>query len=156
MLDDLRTLLHRWRLNLFPAFWCTGARITHLSRDFREIRLRLPLGLRTRNLVGTIFGGSMYAAVDPVYMVMLMRNLGAAYEVWDRAATIRFLRPARETLHARFALEEGELEAIRKAVRIHGRVDRSYEVELASEDGTVHAEVGKVIHVRRRVGGGRA
>jgi len=156
MLADLRTRLLRWRLNLFPAFWCTGSRITHLSPDFREVRLRLPLGLRTRNLVGTIFGGSMYAAVDPVYMLMLMENLDPSYEVWDKAATIRFRRPARETLHASFTLDEGELEAIRRAVAEQGRVDRVYDVELAAADGTVHAEVEKVVHVRRREEGGEA
>lgn len=153
MLDGFRTFLLRWRLNLFPAFWCTGARITHLSPDFRELRLRLPLSLRTRNYVGTIFGGSMYAAVDPVYMVMLIRNLGPRYEVWDRSATIRFRRPARDTLHARFVLDREELEAIRRAVGSEGRVDRTYDVELVSSDGTVHAEVEKVIHVRRRTEG---
>ena len=156
MLEGIRTRFLRWRLNLYPAFWCTGARITHLSPDFREVRIRLPLGLRTRNLVGTIFGGSMYAAVDPIYMIMLMENLESTYEVWDKAATIRFRRPARETLHARFALEEEELEAIRAEVRAEGRVDRTYRVELVSEDGTVHAEVDKVVHVRRRRDGGRS
>jgi hypothetical protein len=34
---------------------------------------------RTRNYVGTIFGGSMYSAVDPIYMVMLTRRLGKDY-----------------------------------------------------------------------------
>lgn len=150
MLDGFRTRLLRWRLNLFPAFWCTGARITHLSPDFRQVRIRLPLSLRTRNYVGTIFGGSMYAAVDPIYMIMLIKNLGPDYEVWDRAATIRFLRPARQALRASFAVDEEELEAIRRAVRSEGRVDRRYDVELVSAEGTVHAEVEKVVHVRRR------
>jgi acyl-coenzyme A thioesterase PaaI-like protein len=153
MLDGLRTRLLRWRLNLFPAFWCTGARITHLSPDLREVRLRLPLSLRTRNYVGTIFGGSMYAAVDPIYMVMLIENLGPAYEVWDKSARIRFRRPATETLFARFTLDEEELAAIRRAVDEEGRVDRTYGVELESSDGTSHAEVEKVIHVRRRSAG---
>lgn len=152
MLDDLRARLLRWRLNLFPAYWCTGARVTHLSPDFRDVRIRLPLNVRTRNYVGTIFGGSMYAAVDPIYMVMLIRNLGSDYEVWDKAARIRFRRPARDALHARFTLDEAELEAIRGAVAEEGRVDRTYHVELAAADGTVHAEVEKVVHVRR--GGG--
>jgi hypothetical protein len=31
-----------------------------------EVRVRVPLGWRTRNYVGTIFGGSMYGAVDPL------------------------------------------------------------------------------------------
>ena len=47
-----------------------------LADDFREVRVKLPLSLRTRNAVGTIFGGSLYGAVDPIYMIMLMRLLG--------------------------------------------------------------------------------
>ena len=60
---------------------CTGARITYVASDFREVRVRLPLSWQTRNYVGTIFGGSMYAAVDPVYMLMLIKNLGKEYIV---------------------------------------------------------------------------
>jgi hypothetical protein len=33
-------------------------------------------------------------------MIMLIKALGPDYIVWDKAATIRFLRPGRETLHA--------------------------------------------------------
>jgi len=60
------------------------------------VRIRLPLIWRTRNYVGTIFGGSLYGAVDPIYMIMLIKALGPDYIVWDKAATIRFLRPGRE------------------------------------------------------------
>jgi len=35
---------------------------------------KVVLGWRTKNYVGTIFGGSMYAAGDGVYMVMLIKN----------------------------------------------------------------------------------
>ena len=57
-----------------------------------EVRVKLPLNWRTRNYVGTIFGGSLYGAVDPVYMIMLMKVLGRDYVVWDKAASIRFRR----------------------------------------------------------------
>ncbi len=62
--------------NWFPAFRGTGGRVTHVADDFREIRLALPLNWRTRNYVGTIFGGSLYAAVDSFYMIMLIQTLG--------------------------------------------------------------------------------
>jgi hypothetical protein len=32
----------------------------------------------------------MYSAVDPIYMVMLIRRLGKDYVVWDKAASIQF------------------------------------------------------------------
>jgi acyl-coenzyme A thioesterase PaaI-like protein len=121
-----------------------------MADDFREVRIRLPLNWRTRNYVGTIFGGSMYAAVDPVYMVMLIENLGPEYEVWDKAASIRFREPGRDTLRARFRLEQGELDEIRSVLETEPKTDRRYSVDLVDGNGTVHATVEKVVHVRKR------
>jgi len=149
MSESLGSRLRRWGFNLFPAYWCTGARITYLADDFREVRIRLPLGWRTRNYVGTIFGGSMYAAVDPVYMLMLIKNLGPDYEVWDKSASIRFRKPARDSLRARFLLPEEEIADIRRTLEEEPTTDRRYTVDLEGEDGEVHATVEKVVHVRK-------
>jgi len=149
MSESLGSRLRRWAFNLFPAYWCTGARITYLADDFREVRIRLPLTWRTRNYVGTIFGGSMYAAVDPVYMLMLIKNLGPDYEVWDKSASIRFRKPGRDTLRARFLLPEEEIVDIRRTLEEEPTTDRRYTVDLEGEDGEVHAEVEKVVHVRK-------
>jgi acyl-coenzyme A thioesterase PaaI-like protein len=150
MAESLRSRMTRLAFNLFPAYRGTGARITYIAGDWREVRIRLPLRLRTRNYVGTIFGGSMYGAVDPIYMVMLIRNLGPDYVVWDKSASIRFRRPGRTTLHARFTLDQAELDAIRAVLETERSVDRTYAVELVDADGVVHARVEKVIHVRRK------
>lgn len=149
--ETFRSRLTRWAFNLFPAYRGTGARITYLAPDWSEVRVRLPLSWRTRNYVGTIFGGSMYGAVDPVYMLMLIKTLGPGYVVWDREATIQFRRPGRTTLYARFLLTEEEVEEIRMALPGPGdRVDRSWTVELTDVSGTVHATIHKVVHIRRK------
>jgi acyl-coenzyme A thioesterase PaaI-like protein len=114
------------------------------------VRLEVPLTLRTRNYVGTIFGGSMYGAVDPVYMVMLIKNLGPDYDVWDKSATIRFKRPGRTTLHARFLLSDDELRSIEAALATAKSVDRVYQVELTDSRGVVHAVVEKTVYVAKR------
>ena len=88
------------------------ARITYIADDWREVRIKLPLNWRTRNYVGTIFGGSMYGAVDPIYMVMLIRILGPTYVVWDKGATLQFKQPGRSTLHACFVLDAAEIDAV--------------------------------------------
>jgi len=144
----------RWKWNFFPALRGTGARIDYASEDMREVRVRLPLNWRTRNYVGTIYGGSMYGAVDPFYMVMLIRNLGPEYVVWDKAATIRFKKPGRTTLYARFRLDEDELDAIRRELAGKRSIDRVYTVDLTDAEGTVHASVEKVIYIahKRREG----
>jgi hypothetical protein len=150
MPESFESRLLRWKFNFFPAYRGTGARVSYIAGDFREVRVRLPLSLRTRNYVGTIFGGSMYAAVDPVYMIMLIRNLGSGYVVWDKSATIRFRKPGRTTLFATFRIEEDELDAIRAATATGEAVDRFYNVDLVDADGLVHASVEKVIYIRRK------
>jgi hypothetical protein len=149
MPESFRSRLLRWRFNLFPAYRGTGARITYVSADFSEVCVKLPLSWRTRNAVGTIFGGSMYGAVDPVYMIMLLRLLGSGYVVWDKAAEIRFLKPGRATLYATFRIGQAELEEIRAAAA-HGPIDRVLTVDLADESGVSHAHVIKTLYIRQK------
>lgn len=151
MPESWRSRLVRWGFNLFPAYCATGARITYVADDFREVRVRLPLSWQTRNYVGTIFGGSMYAAVDPVYMIMLIRNLGPGYIVWDKAACITFRKPGRSALFARFVIDAEELAAIRRGLEQAHHVDRTYVVDLRDAQGVVHATVEKVLYVRKKM-----
>lgn len=148
--ESARTRFLRWYFNVHPAYRGTGGRVTYIASDFAEIRIRLPLNRRTRNYVGTIFGGSIYACTDPMYMIMLIRILGSGYVVWDKAATIRFRKPGRSTLHATFRIEPEEVEAIREATAAGDPIDRVYRTELKDTEGIVHAEIEKVIYIRRK------
>jgi hypothetical protein len=153
MPESLRTRLTRIAYTwLFPAYRGTGGRITYVADDWREVRVEVPLSRRTRNYVGTIFGGSMYGAVDPICMVVLIKALGPGYVVWDKAATIRFRKPGRSTLHARFAVDDAELDAIRGALADAPVTERTYTIQLVDSEGVLHAEVEKLIHIRRRKG----
>lgn len=150
MPESLNSRLMRWRFNHFLCYRGTGARIVYIADDYLEIRVRLPLNRRTRNYWGTIFGGSLYGAVDPVYSVMLIYALNHEFIVWDKSATIQFKQPGRNTLTARFVIPPEELKSIRAALRHQPKIDRVYTVELIDPDGVVCAEVEKVVHIRRK------
>lgn len=150
MAESFRTRLARWGFNWFPAYRGTGGRIEYIAGDWREIRIRVPLNWRTRNYVGTIFGGSMYGAVDPLYMIMLIKLLGSGYEVWDKAATIRFRRPGRSTLRAVFRVSQEELDAIATELAQSSKCERQYTIDLTDDRGTVCATCEKIISIRLR------
>src|ERR1051325_942093 len=139
MPESRETRWLRRKFRFFPAWLGTRARITYIAGDYRGVHVELPLSWRTRNYVGTIFGGSLYASVDPMYMIMLIKLLGSDYIVWDKAASIRFLKPGRSTLYAKFVIEEVELHAIREATKSGAPIDRVYHVELVDRDGVPHA-----------------
>jgi hypothetical protein len=147
----MRSRGFRWLFNIFPAYRGTGGRITYIAGDYREIRIKLPLSWRTRNYVGTIFGGSLYGCVDPMYMIMLIRILGRGYVVWDKAASIRFRKPGRTTLHATFKLDDAEIATIKELTANGDPIDRIYKVELVDNEGVVHAIIDKTIYIRRSV-----
>ncbi|HLY31508.1 MAG TPA: DUF4442 domain-containing protein [Ktedonobacterales bacterium] len=150
MPESFKTSLMRWRFNVFPAYWGTGAHVTYIASDYREVRVKLPLNWRTFNYVGTIFGGSMYGAVDPIYMIMLIQNLGPEYVVWDKAASISFKKPGRSTLYARFTLAQQELDAIRAALAEERSLDRVYQIDLTDKNGAICATVEKTLYIRRK------
>jgi len=150
MRESFTTFLHRLAFNFWPCYRGSGGRVRFIAADWSEVRVRLPLSWRTRNYVGTIYGGSMLSAIDPFFMIMLIHRLGPGFEVWDKAATIRYRKPGRATLTARLTLPPGEEAAIRAALEGARSVDRTYRVELVDAAGVVHAEVEKVVYVRLR------
>jgi len=148
--ESLRTRILRWGLNLYPGLRGSGGRVTFIARDYHEIRIRLPLNWRTRNYIGSIFGGSMFSVSDPVYMLMLIHLLGEKYFVVDKAGSIKFIKIARTTLYATFRISPEEVAAIRDLLEQQEKLDRVYSVDLVDAQGVVHATVERTVHIRKR------
>ncbi|MEM6638539.1 MAG: DUF4442 domain-containing protein [Pseudomonadota bacterium] len=138
----------KYAFNLSPMYRRTTARITSMTPDLMHATIKLPLSWRNRNYVGSIFGGSLYSAVDPIYMVQLINILGDGYVVWDKAATIRFRRPGRETLYADFVYTQEEIESIRQAADEQGEFvfDKAVALTDRAREKTF-CEVTKTLYV---------
>jgi acyl-coenzyme A thioesterase PaaI-like protein len=137
-------------LRLYPPYLGAGVRVTRAAPDLSRIDVAMPLTAWNRNYVGTHFGGSLYSMCDPFLMLMLMTRLGPGYTVWDKAASIEFLRPGRGTVSARFELDAAQVEEIRRAADDGGKVLPRFDVVIHDEEGEPIARVEKVLYVRRR------
>jgi acyl-coenzyme A thioesterase PaaI-like protein len=134
-------------LSLYPPYLGAGIRVK-ASPDLRTFEARMKLRWWTRNYVGTQFGGSLYAMCDPFFMLILVEALGRGYVVWDKAATIRFLRPGRGTVHATFHIPLVEIEEIRAAADAGRKVEPTFRARVLDDAGEVVAEVEKLLYVR--------
>ena len=150
MAESWKIKLLRWRFNWYPAFRKTGARIIYISEDLLETRVRLPLCRATRNIHGTIYGGSMYAAVDPLHAVMMAAHLGPDYHVWMKSAKIEFRRPGHGDLYAHACLKRQDIEAVRAALLREDKVDRDFAISLADKAGAISALFTLTLHFCRR------
>ena len=116
-----RARMVRMGFNLHPAFRGTGGRVEHVAPDLSHIRIRLPLSWRTRNVVGSIYGGSLFAVTDGLHPMMLMAALGEDVIVWDKAASIRYRKPGYSTLYADFSLDADEVALAIESARLPGK-----------------------------------
>jgi acyl-coenzyme A thioesterase PaaI-like protein len=140
----------RRMLNIWPPFLFSGISILEISKDFRHAQVRLKKKMLTSNYVGTLFGGSLFAMTDPFYMVMVMKNLGKDYIVWDKRSEIEYVSPGKSTVYAEFHLWDEQLEEIKREVAATGKYLKWFEVEIKSADETVVAIVKKQIYVRKK------
>ena len=140
----------RRMLNFWPPFLFSGITVLEVSKDFRHAKVRLKKKMLTSNYVGTLFGGSLFAMTDPFYMVMVLKNLGKNYIVWDKRSEIEYVSPGKTTVYAEFNLTDADLAEIKQEVALSGKYLRWFEVEIKSADGTVVAIVKKQIYVRAK------
>jgi acyl-coenzyme A thioesterase PaaI-like protein len=140
----------RLGMNLWPPFLFTGIHVAEIAADYRSARTELRMRPWNRNYVGTHFGGSLFAMTDPFWMLLLMQQLGREYYVWDKAATIEFVKPGRGTVSAAFAIDEAVLEEIRAATADGAKYLRWFENEVTDSGGDVVARVRKQVYVRRK------
>lgn len=151
MTESWRTRLQRLKFNLAPVYRGTGGRVRYIRDDWQEVRVEIPYSWRTKNYMGTTFGGSIYGACDPMHAMLLIKNLDESeYAVWDTEATVDFRRPGKTDLYATFELDDDEIADVKRAVDAEGAVDRAYEVDVVDDDGVVHATVENVVHVSER------
>jgi len=137
-------------LSLYPPFFGAGVRARQVAEDPPAFAVEMKLRWWNANYVGTHFGGSLYAMCDPFYMLILIEALGRDYIVWDKAATIRFLRPGRGTVRARFELSPERIEEIRAAADRQGKIEPVLTVEVKNDAGEVVAEIEKHLYIRKK------
>jgi acyl-coenzyme A thioesterase PaaI-like protein len=140
----------RLMFNLYPPLLGAGIRITRIRADWKEVDVEMRLRRWNANYVGTHYGGSLYSMTDPFYMVMLINILGRDYVVWDKSASIRFRRPGRGTVYAKYRISEEQVAEIREALKTEEKIEREFPVEVKSDSGEVIAEVKKLLHFRKK------
>ncbi len=142
--------IYKFLFNISPMYRNTVGRVITVSNDLHYVKIRIPLNYQNRNYVGVMFGGSMFSATDPIYMIQLMEILGNDYVVWDKAASIRYKSPGKSTAYAEFILSPEEINQIKQQVEKENEMDFLKSILIVSKEGVVFAEVSKTIYIANR------
>ena len=143
-------ILFRHVMNLWPPFLGAGIRVKSISRDWRTITTELRHFGLNRNYMGTHFGGSLFAMTDPFYMLMLIRNLGKQYNVWDKTGEIEFIKPVKGTARATFNLYDDRILRIRQKTSNGDKHFEEFKIDVVDMNNQVIARVKKTIYIRKK------
>ena len=136
--------------NLWPVFRGMGVHVVELDPAFRHATVELRMRLLNRNYVGSHFGGSLFAMADPWFMILMMHRLGDDYVVWDKSGSVRFLKPARGTVTARFEMPEESVAEARERTAGGEKHEPVFKAAIVDREGVTVAEVEKTLHIRRK------
>ncbi|MDO7172213.1 PaaI family thioesterase [Mariniflexile sp. AS56] len=147
-LTDAQT--YKYIFNWSPMYRRSTGKIIEVSDDLLYVKIKIPLSIKNRNYVGSIFGGSLFSATDPIYMIQLMTILKEDYIVWDKDASIKYKRPAKETVYAEFSFAEEELNTIKTQVANQGEFNLVKTLHIVNKEQVVIAEVSKTIYIANK------
>lgn len=142
--------LARFLFNLWPPFWFTGISVKKVSKNWRYLRVEMPLRFYNKNIIGIHFGGSLYSMIDPWYMMMTANNLGGQYYVVDQSACIKYVAPGRGRVYAEFFLNDTDIAEIKKLADENEKVTKTFMVAIKNTDKETICEVEKTIYIRKR------
>ncbi|KYG62442.1 hypothetical protein AZI86_16550 [Bdellovibrio bacteriovorus] len=145
--ENFKSWSFRVLMNMYPMFFGTGGKITFLSADYKKAVVRLKLNMWTYNYVGTIFGGSQFAALDPFHMVLLLKIIGPEYVVLDKAGSIQFKKPGRGKITATIEYADQEIEDIKARAKAEGKFELVRTTNWVDEDGQVISTLQKTLYI---------
>lgn len=132
--------------NFWPCIWCSGGKVEFIAGDFQELHVSLNLNIRTRNRVGTVYGGSIYSSVDPYFMLMFMEILGKDYVVWDKGASMKFVRPLTGKAKCRFLISDELIKDVKHHIAMRGEYSFDLPLHYEDENGKVYAVFTKSVY----------
>ena len=139
--------IYKYAFNWSPMYRRTTAKLIDVSDDLHYVKIRLKLNWKNRNYAGTMFGGSMLSATDPIYMIQLLQILGNDYVVWDKAVEARYKEPAKSTIYGEFVFTEDEVKSIKQKVKDNNEIDILKTMTLVDEKQNIIATFNKILYI---------
>ena len=139
--------IYRYGFNWSPMYRRSTAKIIEVSDDLHKVIISMKPNWKNRNFVGTIFGGSMLSATDPIYMIQLMQILGEDYVVWDKSVEAYYKKPAKSRIYGEFIFSAEEIAKIKDDIINAKEIDLVKTMSLVDAKQNIIATFNKTLYI---------
>jgi acyl-coenzyme A thioesterase PaaI-like protein len=150
MINIRKLFKYKKLLNWYPPFIGAGIRIKEYSKLGNSYLVEMKLRWCNRNVAGTHFGGSLYTMTDPFFVFAAYSHFGDDYIIWDKSASIEFVRPGIGTVTALFEIPISKLNEMKSEVDELGKNTYHFTAEILDANNRVVCKVEKEIYIRKK------
>lgn len=137
-------------MSWWPPFVGAGIRVVEMAPDMTYIKVQMPLRFYNKNFFKVHYGGSLYSMADPFYMLMFVHLLGPDFIVWDKAASIEFVKPGQGIVEAEFKLTKEQVDSIKSELQDQSKILKDFNVLITNSHGETVAKVTKTLYFRKK------
>lgn len=142
----------KWGMRLYPPLFFQRIWVKKIHDDFLGADLVIYKSLLNINSNRTIFGGTIFSAIDPFYPVLLdqyFQHRGIRRTVaWLKTAHIDYIKPGRHNLHVNIRLKQSVLDEALQRIQHEGKVVRTFHTQVFDKKGTLCAVAHNEIYIR--------
>ena len=149
MVNIKKLFKYKKLINLYPPFLGAGIRIIQYTKEGNSYLVEMKLRWYNRNVAGTHFGGSLYAMCDPFFVFAAYSHFGDDYIIWDKSASIEYVRPGIGTVRALFEIPIDRLVEMKKEVDHIGKKTFHFKAEILDTKNRVVSKVNKEIYIKK-------
>lgn len=142
----------KWGMRLYPPLFFQRIWVKNIHPDFMGADITIYKSLLNINANKSIFGGTIFSAIDPFYPVLLdqyFQHNGIRRTVaWLKTAQIDYIKPARHQLRIQVRLDQTILTEALTHIQYEGKITRTFHTRIFDEQGTLCAVAHNEIYIR--------
>lgn len=142
----------KWVMRFYPPFLFQRIWVKDVADDFKSIEVTIRKSFLNINANKTIFGGTIFSALDPIHSILLdciFKSRGIKKTVaWLKSAQIQYLKPGTTDLTFRVTLKENQILEALEDIRNNGKVVKTFTTEIFDKTGLKCVECQNEIYIR--------
>lgn len=138
-------------MRFYPPLFFQRIWVKRFHPGFRGIDVVIYKSIFNRNYNASIFGGTIYAAVDPFYPILfdqILKNKGFKTLVWLKSGSVKYIKPARSNLNFTIQLSDDEIKEAEEMILSTGKFVGSYHITLYNQQQEACAWMESEVYVR--------
>lgn len=142
----------KWLLRFYPPFFFQRIWVKRVHKDFRGIDVKIHKSFLNINSNKTVFGGTIFTALDPVHSILLDQIFQASglkrTVAWLKSAHIEYLKPGRTDLQYSLHLEDEDIAEAFDKIKREGKVIKTFTTSVFDKNGVKCAICHNEIYIR--------